>query len=98
MRTFGLCLAFVGFGCAGVLAAEMGPSLAKRQSGVPTLWVASEVILGPTIDLAVSVQKGWVVVAKKYQQAEGDESYGDPLQRPWSDCNIDGGDKVTCGG
>ena len=61
-----------------------------RKPGLPTYWVASEVILGPNIDLAVSVPKGTSLVGQKLQVAEGDEGYGDPKITPWEDCSPTG--------
>lgn len=71
------------------------PTMSPRRSGVSTVWVASEVILGGgNIDLALSIDKNWVVVDWKIQEAEGDETYNDPKRTDWVDC-----DKTTytCG-
>lgn len=62
------------------------PTLATRRTGIHTSWVASEVILGPNIDLSISIDKSLAPVAYKLQFAEGDESFGDPVLGPWTDC------------
>ena len=76
------------------------PVIAKRDATRPTHWVASEVILGSNVDLAISIDKHLSPVAYKLQYAEGDESYGDPKQGPWTDCtgtSAQVADSITCG-
>jgi hypothetical protein len=96
-----LAFVIVGFAGVGLTQQKKSPKLSSRQVGVPTHWVAAEAILGPNIDLAISIDKQLAPVAYKLQVAEGDESYGDPKQTSWQDCNgsaaPDVPDSVTCG-
>jgi hypothetical protein len=80
---------------------KKSPKLSPRRANVPTHWVAAEAIPGPNVDFAISIDKHLAVVAFKLQVAEGDESYSDPLRKPWVDCTGAAApglaDSVTCG-
>jgi hypothetical protein len=77
------------------------PTVTQARPGVPTYWVASEVILGPNVDFAIAVPRGMPVVGYKLQVAEGTESYSDPAPRDFKDCSETDPnappDSVTCG-
>src|SRR6266852_1447924 len=70
-------------------AHAQAPKLSPRRAGVPTVWVASEVLLcRQNLDFSVSIPVDWVVVDSKIQEAEGDEIiYHDPTLRDWVTCD-----------
>ena len=89
MRMRHLVLALIVFVGGVEFAFAQSPTLSTRRVGVPTVWVASEALLvQQDLDLSLSVPIGWVVVASRIEEHEGDYIlYNDPSKREWVTCD-----------